>query len=88
MTESEIVEISEKPKLKRGRPFALVKKEFNRIEYNKNYYENNKEKYIGEYHCLACDIYCSISNKTRHIRSKTHNKILLIKALLTKDAQN
>jgi hypothetical protein len=69
----------EKPKLKRGRPFQEIHKDFDRKEYNKNYYENNKEKYTGEYHCLICNIYCSISNKTRHNNSKTHNKILLIK---------
>ena len=63
------------PKIKRGRPKLIL--EFNRKEYNKEYYLKNKEKYIGDYHCVSCNLICSLSNKTRHRRSKIHLDNLL-----------
>jgi hypothetical protein len=45
-------------------------------EYNKNYYEMNKE-YISEYnkmkiHCQHCEKDLSISNFSKHCKSKKH----------------
>lgn len=64
--------ISEIPRLKSGRPKRET--EFNRKDYNKNYYLNNKSKYIGDYHCPACNVICSLANKSRHFKSKPHVK--------------
>jgi hypothetical protein len=38
-------------------------------EYHKLYYEKNKEKTKGDYLCENCNLYCSKSNKSRHIKN-------------------
>ena len=62
------------PRVKRGRPPAL--ENFNRKEYNKKYYELNKEKTKGLYLCDVCNVYCSISNKSRHKKNPIHTSKL------------
>jgi len=44
-------------------------------EYQKLYYENHKEKTKGNYLCPNCNLYCSVSNKSRH-KKKCNNIIL------------
>ena len=56
--------------IKRGRPPIYTN--FDRKEYNKQYYEMNKEKHKGFIICQVCHVYCSKSNKTRHCNSKLH----------------
>jgi len=41
-------------------------------EYKRLYYKNNKEKFIGDYHCITCNILCAIGNKSRHNKSFFH----------------
>ena len=41
-------------------------------DYNKQYYQINKKKYKGYYFCDVCQQLSSISNKSRHIKSKFH----------------
>ena len=59
---------------KGGRPKRET--EFNRKEYNKEYYKNNKDKYIGEFYCPTCSLMCSLSNKSKHLKGNPHNKKL------------
>ena len=65
------LEVVEPPqKIKRGRP-----KTINLIDmkqYQKEYYERNKEKTKGDIHCISCNVLHSKSNKTRHLKSKYH----------------
>ena len=63
------------PRVKRGR--RVIHENFDRKEYNKKYYENNKDKHTGDYHCTTCNVLCSFSNKTRHKRSQIHLDNLL-----------
>ena len=58
-------EINNEIPMKRGRPKTI---KLSNEEYHKQYYEKNKEKYIkrGQYFCSKCDVYCSMSNKSKH----------------------
>ena len=58
-------EINNEIPMKRGRPKTV---KLSNEEYHKQYYEKNKEKYIkrGQYFCSKCDVYCSMSNKSKH----------------------
>ena len=69
--ETEKIEIQ---RIKRGRPKII--ENFNRNNCNKLYYENNKEKFSGDYHCKTCNVICSKSNKSYHNKSKMHLRIL------------
>jgi hypothetical protein len=63
--------INEAPqRVKIGRPKKY--EIFDRETYNKQYYQNNKSKYMGDYLCPSCNLLCSLSNKSRHLKSKTH----------------
>ena len=56
-------------KVKIGRPST----NFNKKEYMKIYYQNNKDKYkSATYHCEICNLISSKANKSRHI--KTYHK--------------
>ena len=59
---------------KAGRP--KLDKEFNRKEYNKEYYKNNRDKYIKEFYCPTCNVMCSYSNKSKHLKGNPHNNKL------------
>ena len=68
--ESQNLEIVEEIKrVKRGRPKNNVV--FDKLGYCKDYYENNKKKWQGDFVCVHCNLLCSKSNKSRHI--KTHH---------------
>ena len=41
-------------RVKLGRPKSI--EPFNKKEYFKEYYEKNKEKYVGDYHCKVCNV--------------------------------
>jgi hypothetical protein len=58
-----------KERVPRGRPRSVDI--IDKVEYQKQYYQNNKEKYTGDYTCIHCNLLCSYSNKSRHI--KTHH---------------
>lgn len=60
--------------IKRGRPQKYIN--FDRKEYNKQYYETNKEKTKGNFLCKSCSLFCSLSNKSRHMNSKIHQENL------------
>jgi hypothetical protein len=47
-------------------------------EYNKMYYQNNKEKTKGNAICESCKVYYSKSNRSRHIASKYHLERVVI----------
>ena len=70
----EIIEpIQEIKKIPRGRP-----KQFNLTvhEYNQLYYLKNKEKTKGTCLCEVCDVLISKSNKSKHFKSKYHQKMI------------
>lgn len=56
--------------VKVGRPKNPI--EFDRKEYNKSYYRRNKEKTEGTYECPVCHLLCSVSNRSRHLKSSAH----------------
>ena len=58
-----------KERVPRGRPRSVDI--IDKAEYQKQYYLNNKEKYTGDYTCVHCNLLCSYSNKSRHM--KTHH---------------
>ena len=58
-----------KERVPRGRPRSVDI--IDKAEYQKQYYLNNKEKYTGDYTCIHCNLLCSYSNKSRHM--KTHH---------------
>ncbi len=50
------------------------------LEYNKCYYEKNKDKLLEKMnkkeYCIICDCYFSFVNKMRHYKTKKHiNKL-------------
>jgi len=51
-------------RVKRGRPRTVNITD--KAEYQKQYYEKNKEKLKGDFLCLKCNVLCSISNRYRH----------------------
>ena len=58
-------------KVKIGRPST----NFNKKEYMKIYYQNNKDKYkSATYHCEICNLISSKANKSRHNRTYHHEK--------------
>ena len=63
-------------KIRRGRPRTLgiiTEDKYDVKDYNKLYYQNiYKEKYKGDYLCTVCNVYCSIANKSRHMKSRLH----------------
>jgi len=61
--------------IRRGRPQKYTN--FDRKEYNKQYYEANKDKTKGNFLCKDCLLYCSLSNKSRHMNSKIHQENLI-----------
>ena len=60
----------EYPKIKRGRPRTLNIIDIK--EYQKSYYELNKEKTKGDFPCDICKCNVSKSNKSRHMKSSNH----------------
>jgi hypothetical protein len=66
ISDSMINEIKSIPK---GRPKQF---DMTENEYNKMYYEKNKEKTKGNNVCDSCKVYYSKSNKSRHMNSKYH----------------
>ena len=70
MNSSEVPQDETIPKIKRGRPPKL--ENFDRKNYNKCYYENNKENTKGTYFCTVCCVRCSKSNKSRHNKGALH----------------
>lgn len=42
------------------------------INYNKKYYENNKDKWSVKHVCMVCEGSYSTSTKSRHFKSKKH----------------
>ena len=63
------------PRAKAGRPKQEVKKIRDIKAYNKEYYKNNKEKYISDdYFCKPCNVILSSVNKLRHNKSATHKR--------------
>ena len=64
------------PKIPRGRPKLF---DLSTEEYNKMYYEKNKEKTKGTCLCDVCNVLISKSNNSKHLKSKYHqDKINLI----------
>lgn len=61
-----------RPKL----PEELKKNQFDVIVYRKQYYEANKEKYLGVVNCDVCKKSYGRTNHWRHIDSKLHLKLL------------
>ena len=57
--------------------------EYNR-NYNKNYYENNKLKFLEKTKCSICGKCYSMSSKSNHYKTKYH---LNSQKLLEKDTQ-
>jgi len=56
----------------RGRPRTVDITDFR--EYQKDYYEKNKEKTKGHYLCVQCNLLCSKANKSRHnVRYHSNN---------------
>ena len=51
-------------RVKRGRPRTV--NIIDKAEYQKQYYEKNKNKLKGDFLCPKCNVLCSISNKYRH----------------------
>ena len=39
-----------------------------KVAYQKEYYLKNKDKYKGDYSCPHCNLLCSYSNKSRHMK--------------------
>lgn len=60
-------------KIPRGRP---KKFDLTVHEYNQLYYLNNKEKTKGTCLCEVCNVLISKSNKSKHLKSKYHKKII------------
>jgi hypothetical protein len=70
-----------KQRVPRGRPKQYEFKD--QSAYFKDYYQKNKAKWNSDYLCPACDLYCSIINKSRHFKSRFHlnnveNKKILV----------
>ena len=68
-------EIIEKERVPRGRPKAIHI--IDKVEYNKNYYQQNKDrvKIEGDFECPHCNKISSLANKLRHIK-KYHPEIV------------
>lgn len=65
------LEIVESPqKIKRGRPKTINLVDMK--QYQKDYYERNKDKTKGDILCSSCNVLHSKSNKSRHFNSKYH----------------
>jgi hypothetical protein len=63
--------------INRLRPLRDNKDEFKTKDiqqYRKQYYESNKEKFIADIVCIACNVKYQKANKTRHLKSKSHLK--------------
>ena len=67
-------------KIRRGRPrtLGLISNDnYDVKDYNKLYYEKvYKKKCKGDFLCDVCNVYCSIANKSRHNKSRTHQDLL------------
>jgi hypothetical protein len=72
-------------RVKIGRPKNPELSEEDRKNYRKNYYEKNKDKYMGDFLCVHCQCIISKSNKTRHNATKIH--ILNIELNLLKEKE-
>ena len=68
--EKNIQEVIKRVKLGRPRSNFMTPEE--RKEYRREYYENNKDKYMGDFLCVHCNVIISKSNKSRHSNSKIH----------------
>ena len=64
----------EKQRVPRGRPkiYDFETKE----DYHRAYYQKNKERWNADFLCPSCNLYCSLVNKNRHIKSKHHLKAM------------
>ena len=49
---------------------------FNQKEYNRDYYQNNKDKYKIKHVCNDCKGTYTLSTKSYHFKSKMHKKII------------
>lgn len=79
--------IEQLPRVKRGRPagaLGIKGETMTKAEYNKRYYEKNKEKFKGDLVCGCCSCLVNKMNYARHCKSKTH-KDNLNKALIEID---
>ena len=45
-------------------------------EYHKNYYEQNKEKFLADVYCDICKVRYSKSNRSRHCKNRLHIRCL------------
>ena len=70
------IQENEIPKITRGRPKLF---DLSTEEYNKMYYEKNKEKTKGTCLCQICKVLISKSNKSKHFKSKYHQDKLSLK---------
>ena len=56
------------------------KKVFNNIEYQKEYYKNNKDKLLKKlnekFTCELCGGSYTYSGKSKHLQTKKHNKFI------------
>lgn len=52
-------------------------------DYLKKWYQENKDRIFQKYQCDVCYNYCSIHNKSNHLKSATHQKALKIRNELT-----
>ena len=68
--EKNIQEVIKRVKI--GRPQKPELTDEYRKNYRKEYYLTNKEKYMGDFLCVHCNVIISKSNKWRHSNSKTH----------------
>lgn len=61
----------------------IVEKEYNQQQYNKTYYEKNREKINGEvYECECCNITVKSRNKFNHNKTLKHKLYFEIKQKL------
>jgi rubrerythrin len=74
------IPIDDVKKTKRGRPRTVNIMDIK--EYQKLYYEHNKEKTQGHYLCDKCGYLCSKANKSRH--NKTYH-CEIIKEIIQKE---
>jgi len=66
--------VSKEQRVPRGRPKFHTPE--SRREYYRKYYKENREKWVSDYFCETCELYCSFVNKNRHKVSKFHLKKL------------
>ena len=53
--------------------------ELNKKNYNKTYYQINREKMTAKHICVDCGGKYSLNSKTHHLASKKHNNAIQLK---------